>query len=125
MEHTKQLAQILHLPGGSGTGGVTLDGPADFNTSITSLGALIGILIPYFFVFSGIGLLIMLIMGGFSLLTGGSDPKKIESGKQRITYAIVGFLIVFLAYWAVQLVAIMFNICEFKMVFISGSQGCQ
>lgn len=108
MEHSLQLAQALILPGGT-----TLNGPEGFKPELNGLGPVIGALYPYFFVFSSVGLLLMLIMGGFSLLTGGSDPKQIESGKKKITFAIVGFLIVFLAYWAVQLVALIFGLDEF------------
>jgi small-conductance mechanosensitive channel len=114
----KLLAQALTLPGGGQTPvDVTINGPTGFNTKFTSLGNVVSSMVSYLFVFAGIGLLLMLIFGGFQLLTGGTDPKSLEMGKKRITYAIVGFIIVFLAYWGVRLVSMIFGITEFKNIF--------
>jgi hypothetical protein len=104
MNHTIH-AQALTLPGET-----TITGPTGF----ANIGDLISTLIPYFFFFAGTAMLLMLIAGGFSLITGGSDPKKLESGKQKITYAIAGFFIVFSAYWVVQIAAKMFGLTEFS-----------
>ncbi len=113
------FAQTLQFPGGE-----SISGPDGFK--ITSLADLISRLIPYFILFAGIGMLLMLITGGFQLLTGGSDPKQIEMGRKRITYSIVGFIIVFLAYWFVQAAAIIFGLTEFACVFGSvGRLNCQ
>lgn len=120
----KELAQAVNLPGGNAATGdwmagtTTLTGPA---TSFTNLGSLISRLIPYFILFAGIGTLFMILLGGFQLLTGANDPKKLEQGKQRLTYGIAGFFIVFLAFWVVQIVGIIFGISEFACVF--GSFG--
>lgn len=107
----KVYAQCVTLPDGT-----NFCGPLDPGR-FPNLGAVITRAIPFIFVFAGIALLAMIIIGGFSLLSGAGDPKKIEAGKQRITYAIVGFLIVFLAYWLVQLVALIFGIDEIKGMF--------
>lgn len=112
----KELAQVLHLPFGEGDDTVPITGPAGFIAGET-LGDVISRIIPYVYVFAGIGLLLMLISGGFSLLTAASDPKKLDSGKQRITYAIVGFFIVILSYWGVQLIALIFGLEEFRYMF--------
>lgn len=39
-------------------------------------------------------LAIMILIGGFQILTAKGEPGKIISGKQTITYAIIGFLII-------------------------------
>lgn len=75
-----------------------------------SLGVIISELLKYLFVFAGLALLAYLIIGGFSLMTSGGDPKKIEAGKGAITNAILGFLIIFAAYWITQIVALVFNL---------------
>jgi len=41
---------------------------------------------------------IMLILGGFYLMIAGVDPGKMEQGKQIITAAIVGLIIMFVAW---------------------------
>jgi len=107
------FAQELCFPGDNNC----VSGPADFRFANGSVGSVISSLIQYITVFAGIALLLMLIYGGFQLMTGSGDPKQIEMGKKRITYSIVGFLIVFFAYWGVQLIAIMFGIREWKTIF--------
>lgn len=47
---------------------------------------------------AGIVLFIMLILGGFSYLTSGGDPKKVESARNTLTYAIGGVIFIALAY---------------------------
>ncbi|MDX1372663.1 MAG: hypothetical protein R3321_09345, partial [Nitrososphaeraceae archaeon] len=51
-----------------------------------------------------------LILGGFNYLTSMGDPKKAEQGKQRITYAILGFLIIFVSFWIVQIADYVFKL---------------
>ncbi len=42
----------------------------------------------------GIAAFVMLIVGGFQMLTASGDPKKTEQGQKTITAAIVGIAIV-------------------------------
>lgn len=42
----------------------------------------------------GIAAFVMLLVGGFQLLTATGDPKKTEAGQKTLTAAIVGLLIV-------------------------------
>lgn len=67
-------------------------------------------LLPYLFTFGGIILLVMIIWGGFEMLTGAADPKSQEAGKQRITNAVVGFALLFTSYWLAQLVETIFGV---------------
>jgi hypothetical protein len=44
-------------------------------------------------------------------LAGASQgSKSIEAGKQRATTAIVGFILLFVAYWIMQIIEIVFSI---------------
>lgn len=65
-----------------------------------------------FFIFpiAGIILFIVLILGGFQMLAGANNSKSLEEGKQRITAAIIGFILLFAAYWIAQLLEIIFGI---------------
>ena len=47
---------------------------------------------------AGIALFIMLLIGGFRLITSGGDPKQAELAKRTLTYAIGGMVLVALAY---------------------------
>lgn len=55
---------------------------------------------------SGIILLFLLIGGGIGMIAGAgkSDPKTVEQGKQAATSALIGFIVVFSAYWIVKLI---------------------
>lgn len=55
---------------------------------------------------AGIILLFILIGGGIGMIKGAgkSDPKTIEQGKQAATSALIGFIVVFSAYWIVKLI---------------------
>lgn len=85
-------------------------GNQKFNFVNASLGDIINALLKYLFVFAGLALLVYLIIGGFSLMTSGGDPKKVEAGKGAVTNAILGFLIIFAAYWITQIVGMVFNL---------------
>jgi uncharacterized membrane protein len=81
------------------------------NTSIpTSINCLISRLIPYIFTIAGILLLIFFIVSGFQFIFAGGDPKKMEAAKAHITTALIGFIIIFVAYWLVQVLGRIFNI---------------
>lgn len=74
------------------------------------LGRIIGDAVKYIFVFAGLALLLYLIYGGFQLMTSGGDPGKMKEARAIITNAVVGFLIIFVAYWLVQAVGIIFGV---------------
>lgn len=40
---------------------------------------------------------IMVLWGGFQILTAGGDPEKFGNGKKTILYAVVGFAVVLVA----------------------------
>ncbi|MFH0749903.1 MAG: pilin [Candidatus Gottesmanbacteria bacterium] len=101
MDHL--LAQKLTLPGTP-----NLVGPlGDKNVTI---GTILSNIYKFALPIAGIVLLIMIISAGFTLLTSAGDAKKMEKGKQTLTYGVVGFVIIFLAYWITQLLGIVFGI---------------
>ena len=58
-----------------------------------------------------------LITGGVSLMTSTGDPKKVEAAKARITSALIGLVIIFTAYWIVQIVGYLLGIPNFGGIF--------
>ncbi len=82
-----------------------------------TIGRIVSRLVQFVFIFAGIGLLLMLIAGGFDFLTSGGDTKKLDQGKQRITNAIVGFLLIFVAFWLTQIIGRMFGLDAITNVF--------
>ncbi|OGJ21834.1 MAG: hypothetical protein A2804_01170 [Candidatus Pacebacteria bacterium RIFCSPHIGHO2_01_FULL_46_10] len=73
-------------------------------------GGILSALLPYLLTFGGIILFLMFIWGGFEMLTGAAEPKSQEAGKQRMTAAVIGFVLLFTSYWIAQLLQIVFGI---------------
>lgn len=88
--------------GGAGGGG---------DTSLTTPGAIISkALSSFIFPIAGIILFVVMLLGGFQILTGATNSKGLEEGKQKITSAIIGFILLFAAYWIAQLLELIFGI---------------
>lgn len=102
-----QLAQQVKI------GNMTVDGPLNKDPSkpqFTDLASIVNNAIPMLFGIAGIILLAYILWGGFDFLTSMGDPKKAEAGKNKITAAIIGFLIIFVSFWIVQLVKTLLKI---------------
>jgi hypothetical protein len=82
-----------------------------FKTPLTGeaggqVGNLVSVGLGIAFVVAGIILLVSFIIAGISLISGAgnSNPEKLEKGKQAITSTVIGFVVVFTAYWIVKLI---------------------
>jgi hypothetical protein len=82
----------------------------DLSNPNLTLGEIISALLTYIFAIAGIILFVFLIMGGFELLTSGGNPESAKKAQGRITSALIGFLIIFLAYWITQILEVIFGI---------------
>src|SRR5260221_8917349 len=100
-----KLAQIPNIQ-------IPTTGKASFNINDPNLniGTVISALLPYIFTFSGIILLVYIVMGGLQLMLSAGDPKKAESAKAHITNALIGFIIIFFAYWVVRLFGVILGL---------------
>ncbi len=69
-------------------------------------GDLVSIILSNALVVAGIILLFLLIFGGISMIIGaGQDnPEQAAKGKQATTSAVIGFIIIFAAYWIIQII---------------------
>lgn len=105
------LAQSLTLPGST----TVIEGPLKAGSN--TLGDILGNVFKFALPVAGIGLLIMIISAGFTLLTSAGDAKKMEKGKQTLTYAVAGFIVIFAAYWITQLAGIIFGIEAIGEIF--------
>ncbi len=63
----------------------------------TTFGSLIDAIINFIFNIAIVVVPLMVIIGAFNLLTAAGDPKKITTGKNIITYTLIGFAIILLA----------------------------
>lgn len=76
----------------------------DFNFKNATVGGIVTKLLDYVFVIAGLILLVMLVMGGLGLMTAAGNPDKMKEGYGKITNALIGFLIIVISYFVVQLV---------------------
>lgn len=80
----------------------TIFSPAkNFNT----VAALVNTIIPNILIIAGIVFLLMLIFAGFQLIAAGQvDPQKWQKTQQTLTEAVIGLIIIVIAYWAITLI---------------------
>lgn len=47
---------------------------------------------------SGVAALLMFVWGGFQWLISGGSPEKVKKGKETLTWAVIGLVVIFTAY---------------------------
>lgn len=78
-------------------------GPANVATLINEV-------VKFIFVFAGLLLLFYLIYGGFQMIIATGEEKKLVEAKTKITNALIGFILIFVSYWLVQIIEVIFGI---------------
>lgn len=103
----------LFLP--SKAGDIKIDDPVGFKFTgaNATLGAVITSALKYLFPIAGLILLFMLIMGGLELMTSAGNPEGTKKGYQKVLWALVGFLLIFLSYWIIQILEAILGIKVF------------
>lgn len=66
--------------------------------------------IAIIFFVAGALLLINIILAGFALMTSAGDPQGVGAAKQRLTNSVIGLVLVFTAYFIVQIVGLVLNL---------------
>ena len=82
-----------------------------------NLGEIISSFLEILFPIVGLLLLLYLLYGGYQYMLSRGDPKSIEAAKGIITNALVGFVIVFVAFWMVQLLGRILGIPDIFNLF--------
>lgn len=77
----------------------------------STLGDVISNFVQAAMVIAGFIFFLLIIGGGISMIAGAgqSDPQKTAKGKKALTYALIGFIIVFTSYWAIAIIEEMFG----------------
>ena len=86
-----------------------------FPTTMEEVGPLISRFINIAFIAAGVILLFFFIVGGIGVISGagGDNPEQLEKGKKAVTSALIGFVVVFAAYWIVQLIQVITGVSVF------------
>lgn len=93
------LVPALGLAVGAGNWGETMGlGSNDLQQTVIAI-------IQWILGLLGLVAVIMILVGGFKWMTAGGNEEKIESAKKLLTAAIIGLIIVLLA-WAIVIFAI-------------------
>lgn len=99
----RQLAQDLNI------GDYSISGPENFAFGSGNIGEIVGKSLGYVFAAAGLGLLLMIISSGFTLMMSAGDAKKAAAGKSTLTNAVLGFIVVFAAFWVTQILGVIFG----------------
>jgi phosphate starvation-inducible membrane PsiE len=85
--------------------------PTDpLSTKFPDLGSVVSKALPYVYVLAGLSMLVVLIMGGITLMTAAGNPGKSKQGYGMIQAGLVGFFIIFIAYFVVQLAEVILGV---------------
>lgn len=84
--------------------GSCLGGPEGDVATISCLEPLFANVVNTVLALSGIALFIMLIIGGYNFLFAGGDMKKIEKAKGAMSGAIIGIVVMVVAFLIIRLI---------------------
>ena len=104
-----KLAQTVNFPG--------LEQAASPHLAGLNIGTILSRLLLYIFPFAGLIMLLYFLSGGYKYLLSRGDPKALAEAKGAITTAIIGFIIVFAAFWIVQIIGVAFGIEQITVIF--------
>ncbi len=76
----------------------------------TTLGDVINRFITLIFSLAIMILFVMLFWAGYEMFLGATEKSALESGKNRATMAILGFILLFVSYWIMQILETIFGI---------------
>jgi hypothetical protein len=103
------------LPGNPDGGSFFIQEPKGFKFvgEQGTFGAVISAALNYIFPIAGRLLFFLIVFSGFKLLTSAGNEEKMAQAKKSLTNAVIGFFIIFLSYWLVQIVSDIFGISAF------------
>jgi hypothetical protein len=91
----------VKIPGYQGT---------DFEFIDKNVADIIGSLFNYLLPLAGILMFAMIVYGGLTLMLSGGNPEGVKEGTNKILFGVVGFIVVFTAYWIIKIIEIIFGI---------------
>lgn len=76
------------------------------HTGLLGVGKLVSVILSNAYIIAGVLLLILLLVGGFKMIrsAGSKDAQEVASARSTLTYAIIGFLLIFVSYWIIQVI---------------------
>jgi len=98
---TPSLAQV-------DIGKLPLTPGTDIGAKYTDFGTLVTLILRNGLTLAGIILLVLIITGGimFIAAAGSDDQKKLAAASTTMTSALIGFLVIFLSYFIIQIIEV-------------------
>jgi len=91
------------------TGAVTIQSLEGLFTNV--VGAIVAL--------AGVALFVMFVIAGFSFLFSAGDPKKLEQARGTLTNAIVGLVIIVVAYLILRLIGVFTGVTSITTFTVS------
>lgn len=88
-----------------------------FKFANRTLGEVVTDLVPWIFALASFVLLLLLLSAGFQYMTSRGDQNAVAAAKAKLTNAFIGFLVIFSAFFIIQIVARILNIPALKGLF--------
>jgi len=77
-------------------------------TKFTTIGSLVSVIVQNAFMLAGVLAFVLLVIGGFGIMAStGGDTKGLEKGKQAITGAVLGLVVIIGSFWIIQLLEVL------------------
>lgn len=77
---------------------------------VTSISSIVNVFIPLVLTAAAILLLGMFFLGGYKILVSQGNAEKFEQAQMLITYSVIGFIIVVLAFFLTRLLGFITNV---------------
>ncbi len=78
--------------------------------NFSDLGQFMSIILQVVIIVAGLGAFVFLILGGIQFLTSGGEKVQVEAARNRITYAIMGLVIIVGTYALTRVIETVFGI---------------
>ena len=85
-------------------------GGSPYADQLSTPGGIISRLMTFLFPIAGLLLFVMIVWGGFTMLSTAATKKSMDEGRKRITYAVIGFILLFVSYWIMQIMEAIFGV---------------
>jgi len=93
-------------------------GDVSKSSGAETIGRLLSNVLSGMIIAGAIILIIMIIWSGIAMMTGGNDKEKVQTAQKRLTYAIVGFIILISVFAIANFVGGFFGFGFFKTLKI-------
>ncbi len=92
---------------------IKLFGDENETGDLSTPGGILSRVLVFAFPLAGLILFVMILWGGFEMLSGSATKKSLDAGRQRVTAALIGFILLFVSYWIIQVLEVIFGIIIF------------